>query len=122
MLSKKKSFVGQTGLQRPGLDQADRLQLVGLLPIKPGDNLAEGAQVLAEPAASGPGCSIGHVSSAVASVALETSVALALIKGGRERIGETVYLADPARGARNTVPARVTQPCFFDPDGERLHG
>lgn len=122
LLSKKKSFIGQPGLRRPGLDQADRLQLVGLLPVAAGDKLAEGAQVLAKPATSGPGCSIGHVSSAVTSVALEQSVALALIAGGRERMGETVYLADPARGARSTVPARVTEPCFFDPDGERLHG
>ena len=121
MLSKRKSFIGQAGLRRPGLDQADRLQLVGLLPVSPGDKLAEGAQVLAEPTARGPGCSIGHVSSAATSVALEQSVALALIKGGRERMGETVYLADPARGVRDTVPARITQPCFYDPDGERLH-
>jgi sarcosine oxidase subunit alpha len=122
MLSKKKRFVGQPGLRRPGLDQADRLQLVGLLPVSAGDWLAEGAQVLGQSAASGPGCSIGHVSSAVMSVALEQSVALALVKGGRERMGETVYLADPARGARKTIPATVTQPCFFDPDGERLRG
>lgn len=122
MLSKKKWFVGQLALQRPGLDHADRLKLVGLSPVSPGDQLAEGAQVLASPVATGPGCSIGHVSSSTHSVVTGTSIALALVKGGNLRSGDTVFLADPARGASNTVPARVTSPCFYDPEGERLNG
>lgn len=122
LLSKKKWFIGQLALQRPGLDNADRLKLVGLTPVAPGDELPEGAQVLAEAVATGPGCSIGHVSSSTHSVVLGTSIALALVKGGNLRSGDTVFLADPARGAVQTIPARVTSPCFYDPEGERLNG
>jgi sarcosine oxidase subunit alpha len=120
MLGKNTSFVGKVALQRPALDQADRLQLVGLVPLSPGAVLAEGAQVLAEPTATGAGCSIGHVSSAAHSVALGHHVALALVRGGRDRKGETVYLADPARGATTTVAARISKPCFYDQDGGRM--
>lgn len=121
MLSKKKWFIGQLALQRPGLHNADRLKLVGLTPVTPGDELPEGAQVLAESLVTGPGCSIGHVSSSTHSVVSGTSIALALVKGGSLRSGDTVFLADPARGASETIPARVTSPCFYDPEGERLH-
>jgi glycine cleavage system aminomethyltransferase T len=120
MLVSKAGFLGRDALQRPGLRQADRLQLVGLVPVDKTSTLAEGAQVLDRATASGPGCSIGHVSSAAFSVALGHGVALALVKGGQARMGETVYLADPARGARVTVAARVSPPCFYDPEGERL--
>ena len=121
MLSKKKWFVGQLALQRPGLNHANRLKLVGLTPVSPGDELPEGAQVLAQAVATGPGCSIGHVSSAAHSVVLGTAIALALVKGGSLRSGDTVYLADPARGANETIAARVTYPCFYDPEGARQH-
>ena len=122
MLSKKKWFVGQLALQRPGLNHPQRLKLVGLIPVQASDELPEGAQVLDQAEATGPGCSIGHVSSSTRSVVLGHAIALALVKGGDLRSGDTVFLADPARGMRETIAARVTSSCFYDPDGARLHG
>jgi len=42
---------------------------------------------------------IGHVTSSYRSAALDRSIALALVKGGRARIGETLYV--PAMDGRN---------------------
>ena len=46
-----------------------------------------------------------------------TAIALALVKSGRQRHGERVYV--PLEG--RTVSATITAPRFFDPDGEKMH-
>ena len=45
--------------------------------------------------------------------------ALALVKGGRERIGETLYVA---RRRTRWWPVTVTGPVLFDPEGARRDG
>jgi sarcosine oxidase, subunit alpha len=52
------------------------------------------------------------------SAALERTFALALVKAGRSRIGQTVYV--PVGGA--LVPAEVAEPVVFDPEGSRRDG
>jgi len=61
---------------------------------------------------------IGHVSSSYHSPNIGRSVALALVKGGRARIGRTIHA--PLEG--KTLACKVTEPIFFDPSGERLRG
>jgi sarcosine oxidase subunit alpha len=61
---------------------------------------------------------IGHVSSSYHSAALGRSIALALVVGGRERTGETLYVPMPGRD----IAVQVTSPVFYDPKGERLNG
>ena len=46
------------------------------------------------------------------------SIALALVAGGRARIGQRVHVSTPAGRA---APATVAQPCAYDPEGARLH-
>ncbi len=79
-----------------------------------------GAHLVAGADAKAPGRSEGHVTAMCYSPALETYIALALLKGGRARHGETLYAADPLRGRHS--PVTVVDPCFFDPDGSRMHG
>ena len=73
----------------------DRKQLVGLLTVDPKVVLEEGAQVVATPGQHVPMKMIGHVTSAYHSVVLGRSIALALVRGGRARIGETLYVPMP---------------------------
>ena len=61
---------------------------------------------------------IGHVTSSYFSANLGRSFALALVKGGRQRLGAKVYVPLTDR----TLSAEITEPVFFDPDGSRLHG
>ena len=58
----------------------------------------------------------GFVSACVMSVARGRSVALALLRDGRARIGQTVSI----RVKKDVVRAAVTTPVFYDPAGERL--
>jgi sarcosine oxidase subunit alpha len=58
------------------------------------------------------------VTSSYASAALGHSIALAMLSGGRSRIGGTVYATMPG----GDIPVTVTSPVFYDPEGKRLHG
>jgi sarcosine oxidase subunit alpha len=62
---------------------------------------------------------LGHVTSSYWSPNLGRSFALALIKGGPERLGQTVFA--PLAGGR-TVRARIVEPVFLDKEGSRQNG
>jgi len=117
ILSKQKDYLGRRSLAREDLVRAGRKQLVGLRTEDPRAVLPEGAQLVDDPGARTPPVPmVGHVTSSYWSACLEHSIALALVKGGRSRLGQTVY-APLADGRR--VPARITETVFYDPQGER---
>ena len=59
---------------------------------------------------------LGHVTSSYISPNLGRAIALALLQDGRARIGEKLYVAM----ANRTIAVTVTEPVFFDKEGERL--
>jgi sarcosine oxidase subunit alpha len=61
---------------------------------------------------------LGHVTSSYRSAALDRTFALALVRSGRERIGETLYV--PFDGT--VVPVTVTDPVLYDKEGTRRDG
>jgi sarcosine oxidase subunit alpha len=110
-------FIGRRSLFRSDTARPDRRQLVGLATADPAVVLAEGAQVIAEPAErSGRTPMIGHVTSSYFSPNLGRSIALALIEGGHGRTGETVHVA--RRGAA-PIPARIAGTDFLAREGDR---
>ncbi len=117
-VSKKKDFIGKRSLSRVDTARADRKQLVGLLTENPREVLPEGAQIVSELKDRPPMPMIGHVTSSYHSANLGRSIALALVKGGRGRMGEQIHV--PLIGG--TISATIADPVFFDPEGTRLHG
>jgi sarcosine oxidase subunit alpha len=115
---KKPDFVGKRSLERPDIVASGRKQLVGLLTDDPNVVLEEGAQIVADPKQSVPMTMIGHVTSSYWSATLGRSIAMALVQGGQERMGETLYVPMPDR----TIAAKVSGMIFYDPKGERLNG
>jgi sarcosine oxidase subunit alpha len=114
----KPDFVGKRSLERSSMRAPDRKQLVGLLTVDPQTVLAEGAQVVETPGQCPPMRLIGHVSSSYHSATLGRSIALALVAGGRARVGQTLYVPMPGQD----VAVCVTSPIFYDPKGARLNG
>ncbi|RKD84582.1 aminomethyltransferase family protein, partial [Kushneria marisflavi] len=109
-------WIGKRALSRPDTMRGDRKQLVGLKPKDPSVVLEEGAQIVLDPNESIPMTMMGHVTSSYYSPSLEGSFALAVLKNGRERMGETVYLP---MSAGRTHEAEVVSTIFIDPKGER---
>ncbi len=118
-LSKTKDdFIGKRSLSRPDTIRKDRKQLVGLLTDDPKTVIPEGAQLVKDPSAPLPVPMVGHVSSSYYSACCGHSIAMALVKGGRDRMGETVY-APLANG--RVIEATITEPVFYDKEGAKAN-
>ncbi|MCX5419058.1 sarcosine oxidase subunit delta family protein [Streptomyces sp. NBC_00078] len=116
---KKPDFIGKRSFARADAVRPDRKHLVGLLPEDPGAFLPEGTQLVAEGVLPAPPVPmLGHVTSSYRSAALGRTFALALVKGGRERIGERLY----APVGDRLVPVTVASPVLYDPEGARRDG
>ena len=116
LVSKTNDFGGKRSLYRSDMAKTDRKQLVGLLTEDPAEVLPEGAQLIDETTRTvafpkEPVPLIGHVTSSYWSPNLGRSIALALVKGGRARLGGRV-VAPLADG--KLVGCTVTDPVFFD--------
>ena len=116
LLSKEKDFLGKRSLQRPDCLREDRKQWVGLLSQDGRTVLPEGTQLIGD--TGKPTAMCGHVTSSYFSACLGHPIALALVAGGRQRKGETIYAA---QAGRNPLPVRIVSPVFYDPKGERQH-
>lgn len=115
---KKTDFVGIRGLKRPDLVADGRRQLVGLRTRDPKVVLEEGAQIVTDPEQAIPMRMIGFVTSSYWSENCGHSIAMALVEGGRSRMGETLYVPM----SNGTIEVTVTESNFVDQDGGRLHG
>ncbi len=112
------SFIGKRGMARADCLRDDRKQLVGLLPADQDFVLPEGSQIVFEKPASLPATMVGHVTSSYFSANLGHSFALALVSGGRKRIGETVQVST---GPTTWQTATICDSVFIDPAGEQQH-
>jgi len=112
----KTDFVGMRSLARPDIVAGNRKQLVGLLTEDPDTLLVEGAQIVSDPEQPLPMTMLGHVTSSYRSEALGHAIALAVVEGGHDRMGDTLHVPMP----EGTHAVRVTGPVFYDPDGDRL--
>ncbi len=118
IVSKRKDFVGKRSLSRPDMLLPDRKQLVGLLTEEPDTVLPEGAQLVEQLKPEPPMTMLGHVTSSYYSPNLGRSIAMALVKGGRDKQGQRLW-APLADGRK--IACSICEPVFVDPKGERLH-
>jgi sarcosine oxidase subunit alpha len=117
MVAKTKDCLGKRSLTRSDTARPDRKQLVGLLTDDPQSVLKEGAQITDSTDLSQlPVPMIGHVTSSYLSPTLGRSIAMAVVKGGHQRTGETVHVA---LSNGTTVRATIGSTVFYDPQSER---
>jgi sarcosine oxidase subunit alpha len=114
MVSKAKDFLGKRSLDRSDTSAPGRKQLVGLLGL--GDTqevIPEGSQIVAS---SNSKAMLGHVTSSYYSPTLKRSIAMAVVKGGLSKMGETVTV--PLAHGR-FIQAQIASPVFYDKEGAR---
>lgn len=117
MISQKKDCIGKAAARRPGLTGPEREQLVGLKPLADAP-LTAGAHLFAQGADLTRENASGYVTSTGYSPTLSSHLALAFLKNGRARHGETIRLVDRLRGI--DVLCTVCGPVFHDPEGRKL--
>jgi sarcosine oxidase subunit alpha len=118
----KPDFIGKRSFSRAENQNPLRKQLVGLLPVDRVTRLPEGAQIVEfctdDALPPPPVPMLGHVTSSYRSAELGRTFALALVKAGRSRIGETLHV--PVDGV--LVPVEVTGSVLVDQEGARRDG
>jgi sarcosine oxidase subunit alpha len=122
VVSKVKDFIGKRSYTRSDTARTDRKHLVSVLPSDPTLRLPEGTQLIGHTASVNAGIQpvpmLGHVTSSYRSAALGRSFALALIKNGRNLIGQTLTAAVGDR----LVDVVVGETVLYDPEGKRRDG
>jgi len=117
IVSKKKyDFIGKRSLYRSDTIKEDRKQLVGLLTDNPDEVLEEGAQIVADIDKS-PIEMLGHVTSSYFSPNLNKSIALGVVKGGKNMMGQKLII--PMK--KKNINVTVADPVFLDKKNERLN-
>jgi methylglutamate dehydrogenase subunit C len=115
MLKQQGDFIGRTLSQRPGLSAPERLQLVGVRPVDRRQRLRNGLQLVTAGART---ASLGYVTSSTPGAELEGWVGLALLSGGRRRLGERLIGASPVHG--QSIDVEVVSPHMLDPENLRV--
>jgi sarcosine oxidase subunit alpha len=122
IISKAKDFIGKRSYGRSDTARPDRKHLVSLLPADPALRLPEGTQLVGPGAVTNPWVEpvpmLGHVTSSYHSAALGRSFALALVKNGRNLVGQTLSAAVGGR----LVDVVVGDTVLYDPEGTRRDG
>ena len=125
LVAKSKDFLGKRSLTRSDTAKEGRKQFVGLLTEDDQFVLPEGAQIVAKDTqvspvewTPAPVPMLGHVTSSYYSPILKRSIALAVVKGGLSKMGESVVIP-LANGKR--VTAKISSPVFYDTEGVRQH-
>ncbi|NVM93796.1 sarcosine oxidase subunit alpha family protein [Arthrobacter wenxiniae] len=122
VVSKAKDFIGKRSYQRADATREGRKHLVSVLPVDGSIRLPEGTQLVeagvAINPAYGPVPMQGFVTSSYHSAALGRSFGLALIKNGRNRIGERLVAAVGSQ----LVDVTVGETVLFDAEGKRRDG
>jgi len=115
LMKKQGDFIGRTLAQRAALASPQRLQLVGVRPSDRTQRLRNGSQLMA------PGArdeSLGYLTSATPSVEFEGWVGLALLRGGRQRLGARLLARSPVHEEATEV--QILGPHMLDPENTRV--
>lgn len=113
---KKEDFLGKRAMEREHMIDPLRWRLVGLETLD-GSVLPDGAYAAeAGTNPNGQRVTEGRVTSTYHSPTLGRGIAMGLVERGPERMGEVL---DFAMIDGSTVKAKVVEPVFYDPDGEK---
>lgn len=120
MISTGKAFIGQRSLTKPAFLETDRKQLTGLKSVDGKTGIPRGAQIVADPDGPVPMEQLGEVTATCYSPNLKEFIGLGIVKGARERTGQTLWAHSPLTNEKCRV--ELCSPHMFDPQGERVRG
>ena len=118
LVSTKKDFIGKRSLNRSAFTSTDREKLVGVVPIDKTTSIPEGSYIVKDPKAKLPNPKLGHVSASCWSVEYDNPFSLAIIKDGKNMIGQKLFAMSPLKN--KTIPVEIVSSHYVDPEGKRV--
>ena len=118
LVSKKKDFIGKRSLGKSSFIASDREKIVGVVPLDKKTSIPEGSYIVKDPKASLPNPKLGHVSASCWSVEYDNPFSLAIIKDGKNMIGQKLFAMSPLKNI--TIPVEIVSSHYVDPEGKRV--
>ena len=114
---KKEDFLGKRSFTRPDTVRHDRKKFVGLLVNDKKTILPEGSHIVEKALKQPPMKMLGHVTSSYYSPNLKKSIALAVVRGGKNMLGQKLFIPMEDKNINVTI----VEPVFFDKENVRLN-
>ena len=118
LVSKKKDFIGKRSLSRSAFTKPDREKIVGVVPLDKTTSIPEGSYIVKDPKAKLPNPKLGHVSASCWSVEYDNPFSLAIIKDGKNMIGQKLFAMSPLKN--KTIAVEIVSSHYVDPEGKRV--
>jgi sarcosine oxidase subunit alpha len=118
LVSKKKDFIGKRSLDRKAFVAEDRQKVVGVVPIDKKTSIPEGSHLVQDAKAQTPNPKLGYISASCWSVEYDNPFSLAIIKDGKNMIGQKLYAVSPLKN--KTIPVEIVSSHYVDPKGVRV--
>ena len=118
LVSKKKDFIGKRSLDRKAFIAEDRQKVVGVVPIDKKTSIPEGSHLVKDSMASIPNPKLGYISASCWSVEYDNPFSLAILKDGKNMIGQKLFAMSPLKN--KTIPVEIVSSHYVDPKGERV--
>jgi len=118
LVSKKKDFIGKRSLNRKAFVAEDRQKIVGVVPLDKKTSIPEGSHLVRDAKAQLPNPKLGYISASCWSVEHDNPFSLAILKDGKNMIGQKLFVMSPLK--KITIPVEIVSSHYVDPKGERV--
>ena len=118
LVSKKKDFIGKRSLNKKAFIAEDRQKVVGVVPLDKKTSIPEGSHLVKDAKAKIPNPKLGHVSASCWSVEHNNPFSLAILRDGKNMIGQKLFALSPLKN--KTIPVEIVSSHYVDPKGERV--
>tara|TARA_B100000767_G_scaffold147760_1_gene139196 strand:- start:2373 stop:3197 length:825 start_codon:yes stop_codon:yes gene_type:complete len=118
MVSKKKDFIGKRSLNRKAFVAEDRQKVVGVVPLDKKTSIPEGSHLVKDKNAQLPNPKLGYISASCWSVEFDNPFSLAILKDGKNMIGQKLFAMSPLKN--KTIAVEIVSSHYVDPKGERV--
>ena len=118
LLSKKKDFIGKRSLTKQAFVATNRQRVVGVVPLDRKTGIPEGSHLVKNVNEKKPNPKLGHISASCWSVEYDNPFSLAILKDGKNMIGQKLFAVSPLKNI--SIPVEIVSSHYVDPKGERV--
>ena len=105
-------------LTREAFVASDRQKVVGVVPLDKKTSIPEGSHLVKDSNAPLPNPKLGYISASCWSVEYDNPFSLAILKNGKNMIGEKLFAMSPLKNI--VIPVEIVSSHYVDPKGEKV--